>query len=131
MREITFMIEDETKYITASMMVLEECIDLQRTKAADYQSAKSSVVQADHYRRGIDTIHDMIHQKMMRAQSLIESGHTPKNEALEDTYKDMINYCSFAISWLRKGIPGQKSGFDMFNRPLNQISETCNHDSGC
>lgn len=99
-----------------SVRVLGECIDLQKRKAQDYQNPNSRVRQADHYRRGIDTIHDMIHQKMLRAQSLIESGNTPNNESLEDTYKDMINYCSFAVAYLRGRIEGQDEEKDAFNR---------------
>ena len=100
-----------------SVRILQECIDLQRKKAHDYQNPNSTVKQADHYRRGVDTIHDMIHQKLLRAQSLIESGSKPNNESLEDTYKDMINYCSFAVAWLRRGIDGQSLKRDEFNNP--------------
>ena len=92
-----------------SMCVLEECIELQRRKAEDYQNENSAVKQADHYRRGIDTIFDMVWQKVLRARSLIESGKPAVNEPLEDTFKDMINYASFAVAWLRGGIPGQKT----------------------
>lgn len=90
-----------------SVEVLNECIDLQITKSKDYQSPKSNIKQSMHYRRGVDTIHDMIHQKLMRAQSLLESGDVPNNESLEDTYMDMINYCSFAVSYLRGRMNGQ------------------------
>ena len=90
-----------------SVEVLNECIDLQISKSKDYQSPKSNIKQSMHYRRGVDTIHDMIHQKLMRAQSLLESGDIPNNESLEDTYMDMINYCSFAVSYLRGRMNGQ------------------------
>ncbi len=69
-----------------------------------------------HYRRGIDTIHDMIWQKMLRAQSLLETSEHPKFESLEDTYKDIINYCSFAVSYMRGKMDGQDPEKDMFNR---------------
>jgi hypothetical protein len=98
-----------------SVNVLIECIDLQNRKSRDYQNPNSSIKQAHHYRRGIDTIHDMIDQKLKRAQSLIESGAVPNNESLEDTYKDMINYCSFAVSYLRGKMDGQDPTRDAFN----------------
>ena len=98
-----------------SVKVLQECIDLQLKKSQDYQNPNSNVVQAMHYRRGVDTIHDMIWQKLLRAQSLLEAAGDPNFESLEDTYKDLINYASFAVSWLRGGIPGQDSDRDMFN----------------
>ena len=55
-----------------SLRVLQECAELQTKKSQDYQSSESTVVQAMHYRRGIDTIHDIILGKMMRATSLLE-----------------------------------------------------------
>lgn len=99
-----------------SVRVLQECISLQESKSRDYQNPYSSVVQAMHYRRGIDTIHDMIHQKLLRAQSLLESASGPKHEPLEDTYIDIINYCSFAVSYLRRAMDGQNQNHDIFNR---------------
>ena len=53
----------------------------------------------------------------LRATSLIESGNDPNFESLEDTYKDMINYASFAVSYMRGKMDGQQSGRDMFNKP--------------
>ena len=99
-----------------SVKVLQECAQMQPKKSADYQSDQSSVLQAMHYRRGVDTIHDIILGKVIRATSLLESGNNPNFESLEDTYKDMINYCSFAVSYMRGKMEGQSSGHDMFNR---------------
>jgi hypothetical protein len=103
-----------------SIKVLRECVELQLRKSRDYQNPSSGVVQAMHYRRGVDTIHDMIHQKLLRAQSLLESGTEPTFESLEDTYKDIINYTSFAIAYLRGRMEGQEPGRDMFNRLTEQ-----------
>lgn len=91
-----------------SVKILEECIELQLAKSKDYQNPNSTIKQAMHYRRGVDTIHDMIHQKLLRAQSLLEADGEVKFESLEDTYKDMINYCSFAVSYLRGKMDGQE-----------------------
>ena len=94
-----------------SVEVLKECIELQLAKSKDYQNPKSNIKQAMHYRRGVDTIHDMIHQKLLRAQSLLEADvglEERQFESLEDTYKDMINYCSFAVSYLRGKMDGQE-----------------------
>ena len=99
-----------------SVKVLQECIDLQLKKSQDYQSDSSNITQAMHYRRGVDTIHDIILGKITRATSLLESGKDPNFESLEDTYKDMINYASFAVSYMRGKMEGQVSGRDMFNR---------------
>ena len=91
-----------------SLKVLQECAELQAKKSQDYQSSDSTVV---------DTIHDIILGKVMRATSLIESDpNNPNFESLEDTYKDMINYCSFAVSYIRGKMEGQDPDRDMFNK---------------
>ena len=113
-----------TEVETEAMKVLREGIDLMAKKAADYQSEASTVLQAMHYRRGIDTIHDAIQGKLLRAQSLIEKAAANGNqvatnfESLEDSYKDMANYCAFAVSWLRGKMQGQNPANDIFNKPI-------------
>ena len=102
-----------------SVKVLQECIDLQLKKSQDYQSDSSNITQAMHYRRGVDTIHDIILGKITRATSLLESGKDPNFESLEDTYKDMINYASFAVSYMRGKMEGQRQDRDMFNKPID------------
>ena len=99
--------------------VLRDCIALQKTKGSDYQCAGSGIKQADHYPRGIETITDMVWQKMIRARSILykmREGESINHESLMDTYKDIINYSSFAVSWLLKGIDGQKPDQDVFCR---------------
>ena len=105
------------------MRVLQECIDLQKRKSQDYQNPNSNIVQSMHYRRGVSTIHDMISQKLLRAQSLLEpqengESREPNFESLEDTYKDLINYASFAVSYLRGKMEGQDPDRDIFNRKI-------------
>ena len=102
-----------------SVKVLQECIELQLKKSQDYQNPNSNVVQAMHYRRGVDSIHDTMHGKMLRAQSLLESGSAANFESLEDTYKDLINYASFAVSFIRGKMEGQDPNRDYLNRPKN------------
>ena len=106
-----------------SLRVLQECAELQTKKSQDYQNDGSSVVQAMHYRRGIDTIHDILIGKMQRATSIIESGNQPNYESLEDTYKDMVNYASFAVSYIRGKMEGQDPERDMFNKKKVNVSE--------
>tara|TARA_B000000557_G_C20595524_1_gene367434 strand:+ start:115 stop:453 length:339 start_codon:yes stop_codon:yes gene_type:complete len=108
-----------------SLRVLQECAELQTKKSQDYQSQESTVLQAMHYRRGIDTIHDILIGKLQRATSIIESGNEPNFESLEDTYKDMINYSSFAVSYIRGKMEGQDPTRDMFNKlkPHGKVDE--------
>ena len=106
-----------------SLKVLQECAEMQNKKSKDYQNDESAVLQAMHYRRGVDTIHDIIIGKLMRATSLLEAGNNPNFESLEDTYKDMINYASFAVSYMRGKMDGQDPNRDMFNK-LSQKPKT-------
>lgn len=103
-----------------SLIVLKECAEMQTKKSQDYQSDGSNVTQSMHYRRGVDTIHDVILGKVMRATSLLESGNNPNFESLEDTYKDLINYSSFAVAYIRGKMEGQQPGRDMFNKPTKE-----------
>jgi hypothetical protein len=102
-----------------SILVLQECAELQSKKSEDYQNVNSQVKQAMHYRRGVDSIHDTMHGKMLRAQSLLESGDAANFESLEDTYKDLINYASFAVSYIRGKMEGQNPELDYLNNPKN------------
>lgn len=104
-----------------SVKVLRECIDLQLRKSRDYQNPNSRVKQADYYPSGVKTIHEICHAKMLRALSVMEamekdSEYTQNFESIEDSFKDLINYASFAISYCRGMIPGQNKNNDIFNR---------------
>lgn len=111
-----------------SVKVLQECIDLQNKKGQAYQSTQSSVQHADYYRKGMSTIYDILHAKMLRIRSIVESAesdpkYVPNFESIEDSLKDLINYASFGVAWMRCKVPGQKA-VDMFNRPLPEKEKT-------
>jgi hypothetical protein len=110
-----------------SIKVLRECIETQIKKGNDYQNPNSNVKQAMHYRRGIDSIHDLIQGKLYRAQSLLEAASAgsdaPNYESIEDSYKDLINYASFAVMYLRGKMDGQDSSRDMFNRRYPETTQ--------
>jgi hypothetical protein len=106
-----------------SVKVLLEAAELQRKKSQDYQNPNSTVVQADYYPNGVSTIQDIIWAKILRARSLIEGGQAANFESLEDTYKDLINYASFAVAYLRGKVPGQDPERDAFNKPLPKKAE--------
>ena len=104
-----------------SVKVLQECMDLQLKKSKDYQSDSSNITQAMHYRRGVDTIHDIIIGKLMRATSLIESGNDPNFESLEDSCLDLINYATFFASYMKGEMDGQDPTRDFLNRPRTKL----------
>ena len=106
-----------------SIKVLQECAELQDRKSRDYQNEKSRIVQADYYPRGIASIMDIIHAKTLRLWSVLEAmendpDYKPNFESMEDSFKDLINYASFGVSYCRGKIPGQKNDRDFLNREI-------------
>lgn len=95
---------------TSSTMVgpvslLQECIDLMQTKGEDYNSG--TVRHVEYYRRGLDSIIDMCHQKILRITSVVEDGGTANHESLQDSFKDLINYAAYGACYLRGTLDGQ------------------------
>ena len=104
-----------------SIKVLHECADLQLKKSNDYQNPNSTIRQADYYPRGFASILDVMHTKIIRMRSVLEAmeydpNYVPNFESLEDSAKDLINYSSFAVSFIRGGIDGQDPKRDFLNR---------------
>ena len=115
------------------MRVLKECSDLMRKKSADYQADESDVTQAMYYPRGIDSLYDMLNTKMLRIKSLLDKTRKgsdgPNHESIEDSLKDLINYASFSVSWLRHEMEGQDPARNMFNEKQKKSeSRTVNQD---
>ena len=113
-----------------SIKVLQECAELQIKKSQDYNNPDSRIHQTMYYPRGVATILDIVWAKVLRMYSVVEGmendpTYKPNFESLEDTYKDIINYCSFAVSYMRGKMEGQSSDRDMFNKtiehPLRKI----------
>ena len=104
-----------------SIKVLTECADLQRRKSNDYQNPKSRIRQADYYPSGVKTILEIIQAKVLRAQSVIEAmeldpNYVPNFESVEDSLKDLINYSSFGVAFIRGKVDGQDPERDFLNR---------------
>ena len=111
-----------------SIKVLQECAELQDKKSRDYQHEKSRIVQSDYYPRGIASLMDIIHTKTLRLWSVLEAmendpDYQPNFESMEDSFKDLINYSSFAVSYCRGKIPGQSPNRDFLNREIKDDSE--------
>jgi len=111
-----------------SVKVLRECIELQLKKSRDYQNPNSCIKQADYYPNGVITLLDIIHAKKLRMDSVVaamqnDSSYKPNFESLGDSAKDMINYCSFIVSYCRGKMDGQNPNHDFLNRPSAKVSE--------
>jgi len=104
-----------------SIKVLQECAELQTKKGNDYQNPNSRIKQADYYPQGVATLLDIVNAKMLRMRSVVEAmqndpEYNPNFESVEDSAKDMINYCSFIIEYCRGQMQGQDPNRDFLNR---------------
>ena len=111
-----------------SIKALRECIELQTRKSRDYQNPNSRIKQADYYPNGVITLLDIIHAKKLRMDSVVaamqnDPEYKPNFESLEDSAKDMINYCSFVVSYCRGKMDGQNPDRDFINRPITRLSD--------
>lgn len=111
-----------------SIKALRECIELQTRKSRDYQNPNSQIKQADYYPNGVITLLDIIHAKKLRMDSVVaamqnDPEYKPNFESLEDSAKDMINYCSFVVSYCRGKMDGQNPDRDFINRPITRLSD--------
>ena len=82
-----------------------------------------------YYTRGVATLLDIMWGKMLRMYSVVEAmekdiDYNPNFESLEDSAKDMINYSSFVVAYLRQGIDGQDGTKDFLGR---RIKNETNH----
>ena len=110
-----------------SVKVLQECAELQVKKGNDYQNPHSRIKQADYYPQGVATLLDIVHAKMLRMRSVIDAmqsdpNYNPNFESLEDSAKDMINYCSFIVEYSRGKMQGQDENNDFLNRPKTKTT---------
>ncbi len=104
-----------------SVKVLRECIELTLKKANDYQNPHSRIRQADYYPNGVSTLLDIVWAKMLRIRSVIEAmendpNYSPNFESIEDSFKDMINYCSFGVEYSRGKMDGQDPNKNFLNK---------------
>jgi hypothetical protein len=118
-----------------SLKVLSECAEIQIKKSNDYQNPNSRIVQADYYPRGVASIMDIIHAKVLRLWSVIEAmesdpNYNPNYESIEDSAKDLINYASFLVAYSRGKIPGQDASKGFLNRPIPPPEEVSPVDRG-
>lgn len=113
--------EISKKETKESVKVLKECAELQLKKSNDYQNPNSRIRQADYYQHGVATILDVIYGKVLRAYSVMEAmdsdpNYKPNFESMEDSFKDMINYASFAVAYIRGKVDGQHPDRDFMNK---------------
>jgi hypothetical protein len=111
------------QYSRESANILLEAAEIQELKGADYNNPASRVTQADYYPNGCLSILDAIHAKTLRLRSVMEAmtsdpAYQPNFESIEDSAKDLINYCAFFVAYSRGKIDGQKPDRDWLNKKI-------------
>lgn len=75
--------------------ILDECKELLASKGEDYNNGR--VKMGDYYPRGVHSVIDIIHAKVLRMYSLLEKGEDANFESIEDSAKDLINFSGIFI----------------------------------
>jgi len=75
--------------------ILDECKNLLLLKGRDYNSGR--VKMGDYYPRGLHSVIDLMHAKLLRMYSLLESNEEANFESIEDSAKDLINYAAIFV----------------------------------
>lgn len=86
---VTDAVDEETAADIYEHQVVEEIRDLMVTKNREYGSSWSVMRSSD--------IIGIIHVKAHRATELLTEIDNPKYESLEDSFRDIFNYCVFAM----------------------------------
>jgi hypothetical protein len=81
----------------------------------------NNVKQAKYYRRGIDTLHDNIVQRMLTAENIIESRSITHNDELKRLYQEILIEAAHAIAYIDGEIVGQRDDKDIYNRHKTEL----------
>lgn len=103
-----------------SIEFLQRCIETQKKKGEDYNK---NIPQSLYYPRGIDTIYDLMHTKMLRIKSCmikLKNNEDTNFESITDSVVDLVNYSSFFVSYLNKQMNGQCLLKNEFNEDVNE-----------
>jgi len=76
--------------------VFMESLEIFRKKRHDYGTENINML-------GLKGVFVRIWNKTWRLKNLIWEGKEPKNESVEDTLIDIMNYCIIGLSLLRRG----------------------------
>lgn len=77
----------------ASSIVYKEALDVLIKKQNDY--GPKNIAQAPG--GPINGLRVRMHDKLSRINHLVESGATPENESLRDSFLDMMNYSAIGL----------------------------------
>lgn len=82
-----------TDFVTDMWAVFDELGNLLLDKHADYGPSNIAAAPGGP----LNGLRVRIHDKVARANHLIDSGADPRNESLRDTFIDLANYAAIAV----------------------------------
>ena len=92
------------QFVADSWDVIDELGNLLISKQRDYGPGNIN----NAYGGPINGLMVRMGDKFERLKNLLASGHTPEHESIEDSFKDLANYCIIAIMVTRGTWPENK-----------------------
>lgn len=78
--------------------VINRALETLKAKGNDYNAM---IAREDYFPHGLISYHQMLHIKVLRIQSLIQSDVKPNFEGIEDSLEDLLNYTIMALMFVR------------------------------
>lgn len=92
------------QFVADSWDIIDELGNLLISKQRDYGPGNIN----NAYGGPINGLMVRMGDKFERLKNLLESGHTPQHESIEDSFKDLANYCIIAMMVTRGKWPENK-----------------------
>ncbi len=92
------------KFVADSWDIIDELGNLLISKQRDYGPGNIN----NAYGGPINGLMVRMGDKFERLKNLLASGHTPEHESIEDSFKDLANYCIIAMMVTRGTWPENK-----------------------
>ena len=110
------------------LQILKKAAELQTKKGNDYQSPASSVVQADYYPHGVNTIMDQMLGKILRMRSILDTmekdhdhSYSENFEALEDSTVELVQKSLIDTGMKKIALAGGVCGNVRLNQKISEI----------
>jgi len=92
------------QFVADSWDIIDELGNLLISKQRDYGPGNIN----NAYGGPINGLMVRMGDKFERLKNLLASGHTPQHESIEDSFKDLANYCIIAMMFTRGTWPENK-----------------------
>src|SRR5210317_927118 len=113
--------------MTPERRVVDKALALLERKSKDYNSG---VPRDAYFPHGMLSYHQMLHTKVLRIQSLLNSKSKPNFESIEDSLEDLLNYTIMALVYVQGLNPRTRAGGSgSLSAPMHDSSVECNGNS--